>query len=808
MRRTDASTFFTIFVCSAASIAYEISLTRVFSISLSYHFAFMVISTAMLGIGASGTLLSLSPRLTKIDRLDMYCLLFGVSIGASYLTANHIPFDPVALSWSPVQILFIGVYAVVTAVPFFFAGLIVITALTMRGTLTGFFYGADLLGAGCGSIIAITLLRSFGPETVIVVLSLFVLASALVLGRTPVTIAAVCSISGIVLLVITLPHSVELRMSPYKPLKVALQYPESRHLKTYFSPYSRLDTFISPAARFAPGMSLRYLDPLPEQVGLAVDGGELTAVTKTDGSESLRFLGYLPSALAYEILEATPIHHTSHDIPPHPTHRRALILDPGGGLQVLLAQSYGFSPIWKIERNPLLVAVIDRDFRDISGGIYTSHTMTGLARSWLRSVGETFDLIDIQYMGIVPSGAFGISEDYRFTVEAMTEYLLHLKPEGYLSIHSYLLPPPRIELRILTTTLAALENIGIRDPGKHLAAIRSWGTILLLVKRTPLSDREIAAIRRFCAEKRFDLVAAPGIRESETNVFIRSDANEHFLAFRNLIDEERRRSFLEAYPFAIHPVRDDSPFFSYFLRLRTIPEVYELTGKKWQFFFEEGYVVLAVFVPVMLVSFVLILLPVVTSADVRQSLRVLRPSRLGRRKKIFLLYFALIAIGFMSFEVSLIHKTILVLEHPPYAFATILTSILIGSGIGSLASHFLPRLKHRATLFIIALLGAAYAFFTPEVGERIVHFELFHRVVIVFLTVAPLGFCLGIPFPMGLNILHERSPSLVPVAWAINGCLSVLSPVLAIMIALSTGFTSIIWIGAAAYLIAYFLIIR
>lgn len=808
MRGTNASICFTIFVCSAASLAYEISLTRVFSISLSYHFAFMVISTAMLGIGASGTLLSLSPRLKKIDYLDVYCLFFAVSIGASYVTANHIPFDPIALSWSPVQILLIGAYTVVTAVPFFFAGLIVITALTMRGTLTGIFYGADLLGAGCGSIIAITLLRSLGPDTVIVVLCLFVLTSTLVPGRRLVKIAALCCILGIFLLIIALPHSLELRISPYKPLKMALQYPDSRHLKTYYSPYSRLDTFTSPAVRFAPGMSLRYLDPLPEQVGFAVDGGELTAVTKADGSDRLDFLGYLPSALAYEILTHTPNHRTTRIIPHTPIQRTALVLDPGGGLQVLLAQYYGFSTVWKIERNPLLVEVINRDFRDVSGGIYTSHTMTGLGRSWLHSLGETFDLIDIQYMGIVPSGSFGITEDYRFTVEAMTEYLRHLKPDGYLSIHTYLLPPPRIELRMLTTALAALEHIGIRDPEKHVAAIRSWGTILLLVKRTPLNDREIAAIRRFCAEKRFDIVALPGVQEFETNVFIRSAANEHFFAFRNLIDAEKRGSFRDAYPFAISPARDDSPFFSYFLRLQKIPEVYAMTGKKWQFFFEEGYVVLTVFAQVLLVSFVLILLPVVTSAEIRQSLCVSRPSPLGRRRNIFLLYFALIAIGFMFFEVSLLHKTILVLEHPPYAFATVLTSILIGSGIGSLTGHFLPRLKHRAILIVIASLGVAYTIFTPEIGERIIHLELFHRFIIVFLTTMPLGFCLGIPFPMGLNALHEWSPSLVPLAWAINGCLSVLSPIIAVMIALSADFTSVVWIGSAAYLVAYLLMFR
>ena len=798
--------FFSIFICSASSLAYEIALTRVFSISLWYHFAFMVISIAMLGIGASGTVLSLYPRLKNINHISTYNILLGIGITMSYIILNQILFDPVELSWSPELIFLIGIYAITISVPFFFAGLIVITALSSRIDKSSIFYGADLLGAGCGSFGVILLLRFTEPETVIVIISLFAFSAAFLAGGRKLKVTAMLMILLTVSLLTINPSFIHLKISPYKDLRTALQYPNAEHMKTYVSPYSRIDIFKSPAVRFAPGMSLRYLEALPEQIGLTIDGSESNAITRYDDTASLAFLSHLPSALSYELIKSSLIKNGAEGLPHKAAKTDILLLDPKGGLQALIANYYGFSHVQKIESNPRIVEIINKDFRAFSGGIYSSNTWTGLGRSWLTYQEKKFDLIDIQYLSAAPSGSFGISEDYRFTVEAFREYLRHLKPEGFLSIHMYILPPPRIELRIMNTAVEAMEEFGIQDTEQHIAAIRSWGTIFILIKKSPIKTNEIETIKQFSLDRRFDLVHLPGIQEKETNLYIRMPANDYFHAFQNILHPGKRTAFTDTYVFDTKPVYDDKPFFNYYLKMKNTIEIFNLMGRKWQYFLQEGYIIFAVFLQVLIAGIILIILPVFAYHRHRNNVEG-ATSFCGNRSCILLPYFALIAVGFMFIEVYLIQKMILSLEHPSYAVAIILTSLLVSSGIGSLCSQAFPVLKQPTTLLLISALAFACGMLLPAFAHLIAPLAFLYKFLLVFLMVSPLGFFMGIPFPAGLRLLSERDTSLIPWAWAINGCISVLAPVLAVLIAMSSGFTTVLWCGASAYLLAFIFLI-
>jgi hypothetical protein len=193
-----------------------------------------------------------------------------------------------------------------------------------------------------------------------------------------------------------------------------------------------------------------------------------------------------------------------------------VILDPRGGLQALMAKHYRSSNVYNIESSPLIISFINKDFREFSGGIYSHNSWPGLGRSWLQNNDMKFDIIDIPLTGITPSGSFGISEDYRCTVEAFKVYLSHLKEKGLLSIHLYIVPPPRMELRILNTAVKAMEEQGVGDAAQRIIAIRSWGSVCILIKKSPFTFSEIGAVRTFAREKRFDTVHCPGIREEET----------------------------------------------------------------------------------------------------------------------------------------------------------------------------------------------------------------------------------------------------------------------------------------------------
>jgi hypothetical protein len=781
---------FTIFLCSCASLAYEVDLIRIFSISLWYHFAFMVISIAMLGIGASGTVMSLFSKLRNISNISTYCLLLGVGISLSYLISNQIPFDPVKLSWSKIQLIYIGCYYVILSVPFFFTGLIVAIAFSELSGTAGLFYAADLLGAGIGSAGVLYLLSVLSPEKSIFAISLLALCAAFISGGNKIKASSSIFMLLIIYLFIFQPEITNLRMSPYKGLQIAMRYPSSKHIKTYFSPFSRIDTLKSPVVRFAPGLSLNYLDALPEQIGFSVDGGEINAITASGNMKSLAFLRYLPSSLPYEITNQTNFSRT----PSRKEEENVLILDPKGGIQYLIAKYYGFSKIYSIESNPLLVKVIKSDYNEFSGGVYKQNSWEGLGRSWLKYANRNFDIIDISMLGSIPSGLFGISEDYRFTVEAFKEYLSHLNPEGIISINLFILPPPRIELRILNTAITSIGELmtGDEDIEKHIVAIRSLETICILIKKSPFTLYEIVSIRNFTKNRKFDLIYYPGITEKETNVNIRMPLNEYFILFKNLLKPETREQFINMYAFNIKPVRDENPFFHYYLKLKNIKAIYMMMGEKWQYFIQEGYILPVVFIQVLLLSLILVFLPAFSSAY---------PSTLTGKG--LLPYFAFLGLGFMFVEVSFVQKMILVLENPSYAVATVLTSILVSSGIGSLLSYKIMWLRNAAITLIITFFIILYSIFLPSLSDVISQNPLYIKILFIFIALMPLGLLMGMPFPVGLKVLGEKNDKLISWAWAINGCFSVLAPVLTIMLALVVGFKVVLWLAALTYGMAF-----
>ncbi len=795
-----------VFFSSMAALAFEVLLTRIFSISLWYHFAFMIISIAMLGLAASGTMLSLFSRLQDPGKIGPYAFCLGIAIPVGYLLANLVPFDPVRLSWEKTEILHLGLYYLVLALPFFFTGLIIATALTARSDRSGLVYGADLVGAALGSLGTLFLMGMMAPERGVFVLSSVVLGASFLAGGKWLRATCPFLIAANLALLLLQPGFMHLRISPYKELPAALRYPRAEPLRTYFTPFARIDTFRSPAVRFAPGLSLAYLEPLPEQIGFAVDGGNVSAITGTADRSALKFLSWLPAALPYEIRP----------------RNRVLVLDPGGGLQMLLARHYGAGEIMGIETNPWLTGIIRKDFGDFSGDIHGENTWSGLGRSWLAGRSETFDLIDISAGSAAPTGSFGIAEDYRFTVEAFREYLDHLTDDGVVCVNLFMIPPPRNELRILATITAAMESMGTQHPAGHIAAIRSWGSVSILAKKSPLTREETAAVRRFAGQRRFDTVHVPGIVPQETNRYIKMPSNEYFEAFAAILSPEKRRSFMEGYVFDVEPVRDDAPFFHYFLKIGKIREVYRVMGEKWQFFLEEGDIIPALLVQAALLSGLLILVPAFAlrrkgkerpdpgskpasppvPAETAWEQAVPDPSR-DRSGYGLLPYFAALGFGFMFVEITLIQKLILPLENPSYAVAAVLATLLFGSGTGSLLSFRFAVLRSPALTAVTALAIVLYSLFLPAASSVIANYRPPVSFLLVFLALFPAGLLMGIPFPTGLRALGERRRRLIPWAWAINGCCSVLGPLCAILLAMAIGFRNVLLLGALFYLLAF-----
>jgi hypothetical protein len=774
-----------IFSASIASLSFEIVLLRLFSITLWYHFAFMVISIAMLGIAASGTVLAVFPALKNIRRISVYGLMLGASIPVSYLLANEVPFDPARLSWDRLQFLAISMYYLILCVPFFCFGLIVSTAYAEMSKEAHAIYASDLLGAGTGALATVWLLSLAGPETSVFIVSMLPALALLAGDHWKSRTASLLLIAVNLAILFMHPQFIQPKISPYKPFSLALLFPGAAPLGTTYSSYSRVDLFTSPAIRFAPGLSFTYLEPLPMQTGLAIDAGDLHAITDEADTGRPSFLGALPSSLVYHLAN-------KHDV---------LIIEPRAGLAMLTAKKFNAENIYAVDSNPLVIHTV-RDYCRAHGShLYEKNTWTGLGRTWLAASDRQFDVIDLSLMGPSPSAPFGFAEDYRFTVEAFEHYLAHLKNDGYLSVNLYIMPPPRTELRLLATLARAAEASGERDISRQVAAIRSWDTLTLIVKKSELGTEDIGRFKTFAREMRFDLVYYPGIKPEESNVHIKMPGNEYTEAFQRLIDKGTRNRFIDDYLFDIRPVTDEKPFFNYFLKVENIPAIYRLMGEKWQFFIEEGYLIPVLFVQVLVISAVLVLLPLIT-------LKRTEAVRAGPSPLRALSYFALLGVGYMFVELACIQKMILCLENPSYAATTVIASILISSGSGSLLGLRVTRLKNPRVLLVLAGVIIVYGLLLPGAVAAINGQPLPVKILLSFVLLISAGILMGIPFPLGISLLHEAAPQLIPWAWAVNGCFSVIAPLLAVMLALSAGYHLVLFAGAAMYLLAFLVMLR
>jgi hypothetical protein len=786
-----------IFLISSATLCLELSLTRYFSISQQYHFAFLVVSIAFMGYGASGSFLSLFKAHESIDRdkfLSWSALLYSLAILASFFLCNLLPFDFIKLSWDKGQLGFVFLYYFLLCVPFFFAGLTISFAISRTSSLVNKIYFSDLLGAGTGTLLVLVVFLPKGDRGVILFISfLALLASFLFSEGRPVRFKLLLAIlmAGEILLFMLAPAWLSFKISPYKAFPVALKFPQAKHLHTKWNAVSRVDILESSALRYAPGLSLMYDKKLPHQLGLSTDGDELSAITRIKNTReaSLEFLTYLPASLAYSFVE----------------NPSTLIIEPKGGLDVLSAFYFNAGQIKVIEKNPLILMLLHQELADSSGNLYHSQKVqseSAFSRTALKREKDTFDLIVFSLtdvFGATGTGLQGFSESYLYTVESFSHILNRLSPNGLVSVTRYLLPPPRQEIKILATWIEALEKNKL-NPATHTIAIRSWGTISFFIKKSPFSQQDIQKLKDFTDKCLFDLVYYPGIKEEEVNLHNILDSPLYYMLTLQLLSPPEREKLYRNYLFHIAPATDNRPFFFNFFKLTKLKTTYTVFGQKWLPFLQGEFLVPLLFIQALIIAFVLILLP-------RIILRKQADRKKGGSLKAFI-YFSLIGMAFMFVEIIFIQRFILFLGHPLYSISIIIFSLLFSSSMGSFFSKKILGLDKRKnlkkSLLFCAGLIVLYLFLVPLLFDLLTHLSLFLKMVLTFLLVFPLGFLMGFPFPTGIRLLAEQEKGLIPWAWATNAFSSVVNSISALLIAFWTGYTFVLLLASFGYLLSLF----
>ncbi|WP_246763251.1 SAM-dependent methyltransferase [Rhizobium sp. 007] len=788
---------------SAATLAHEVLLMRLFSIIQWHHFAYMIISIALLGFGASGTFLAFARR-PLVERYPAAfaasAALFGISAVASVAGAERLPFNALEIIWNPGQLGWLAASYALLVLPFFFGATCIGLAFIRHPGQIGRVYAFDLVGAGIGALGTVGLLFLVPPPAALYFVAAlgFAAAALAATGMARHRWLAVGSLGLAALLIaVWLPPSWTApgpHMSQYKGLRMALEVPNARVVEERSSPLGLLTIVESPTVpfRYAPGLSLANTQEPPAQLAVFTDGDSITTITAYGGDPAtVAYLDRTTAALPYRIL----------------TRPRMLILGAGGGEQVLLALRAGAVTVDAVEFNPQMIDLARNHFADFAGGIFSRpnvHLHLAEARAFAAATGERYDLIQMPLLDSFSAAAAGVQtmhENYTYTLEALRDYLAVLRPGGIIAITRWLRAPPRDILKLFATATAALEADGVAEAGQHLALIRSWNTATLLVAKSAFIGEDVAAIRGFAAENFFDTSWAPGISSADVNRYNQLDQEYLYEGALALLGPERA-DFIERYKFDIAPATDDRPYFFDFFRWRALPELLTLRTQGGAAMLDWGYLILATtLVQAAILSAVLILLPL-----------WLRRRALGRgvHRLRFGLYFLSLGLAFLFIEIAFIQRFVLFLGHPLYAVAVVLAGFLAFAGLGSAVAARWMALVGRGSavrgialaVVVIACLAAAYLLALPLVFERLLALPDAVKIAIALLLIAPLAIFMGMPFPLGLGHVGACSEAFIPWAWGINGCASVLSAILAVLLAMHIGFTGVVVIATILYLVA------
>jgi hypothetical protein len=754
-----------VFMISFCALMFEVSLTRILSIALWYHFAFLIVSGALMGYGAAGSWLLIFPR-TK--RPFFPAILFACCLVPLVSLSVFLPFDPSLLALQVFQWGYLLLMFLMLSLPFFFSGLC-INLILRKYTEDSFrIYSLDLLGAALGCLTFFIIAPRFSEMAWIVIISGIAFSAALMFSSGKKQFALVMALGAVLGIACLGGFPPELRMNQYKTLPQALHYPGSRTVQTQWDDISRVDWFESPMARFAPGLSLNYRGPMPPQIGLTIDGDQITAYSSWRETDET-FLRHLPIRIVLDL---------------QPKPKKMLVMKVLGGQDLMAAANLNINRIDAQTDNRLLGEWLEKNMTLPNLKVSAIKGRAFLARSF-----QAYDRIVLSLEGALPTAATGMSSlkaSSLKTVEGMVSLLNHLAPGGWLSIHRYLLPPPRAEFRTISTLIESMNRMGWR-PEKHLGIFRTVSTIMILVSESEWKHMHKATFLRLCTELGYTPVYYPDMPLTEANRTNRFERPIYAAATRKMLLADPE-PFFDQQVFDIRPVWDDRPFFYNFLRPTRLKETLTIFDHKWEALLEAGLLLPLLFVIVLVLAGVLIVLPLLMTFS-KFPLRLKGMS-----------YFFWIGLGFMAVEIVLIEKLIVFLGEPAYSLATVLTVLLASSGLGSGISQRIPeRVRKQAHLLLIGVILLYAALFTAV----LIQFEgktLPVRFLIATLCIVIPGFLMGIPFPRGLQKLSETTLNRqVNLAWCLNGFASVIAACGSMLVAHYFGFTAVFLFSACAY---------
>ena len=770
-----------IFALSLAILVLQIALTRLLSVVLWYHFAFVAISLAMLGLALAGIGLFLWPRLLAATPrlMPWYCRLAGLTMLAALA---YVLFAAPTTSGASMLAGDIVVLYLVLLVPLTLAGFAVSALLAYHARHIGPLYARDLVGAGLGCLVVVPMLDFGGAPGAILggVALLFASGALLASGRSRwIDFALLLATVGLLaanattrLLEPNAMHGIpDGDPANGRPCEFAGWNSHSRIVVTKDSDWGKT---------------------------INIDGHATTGMYRFDRTttqaavrEQLPWMDLRAGSMPFVALGA--------DSKPE-----VLLIGPGGGLDLLNAIYWGAN-ITGVELNGLIHGLMTTSpFADYSGHVYSApgvQVVHDEARSWVRRSERRFDLIQasmIDTWAATAGGAFALAENALYTVEAFLDYREHLSDRGLVHFMRWNEDPPRQSLRLLALVAEAMDRVGDADPERHVVVLEepmfpNPGPPMasMLWSKQPFTPAALARLRATVDQRSkigpVRILCWPG--ESHDNDLSR------FLRAKD------RAAFLATHEFEVSATTDDRPFFFHTVRFGDLIKPGHANAQN-----EEAVQVLGtVLLTVLVITLLAFVLPM---------LLTLRVASLGGAGKTTLRlgYFCCLGVGFMLVEIPLLQRFGLYMGHPTWSLSTVLGALLVGAGVGGMRTgrvddEALPAAATRALLVILGgLLLTTLA--TPWLLSATLLWPFVARAALTAAVMAPLGYCLGQALPLGIRLLHRHGRDLVPWAWGLNGAASVLASILAVAIGMQVGFTAALVVGLGCYAVALLVVRR
>jgi hypothetical protein len=768
---------------SAALLMTELALTRIFSVTMYYHFAFLAISIALFGLSASGVFVYVGrDRLAGASTRELLAAAALAHAAATVIALACLVRIRVGLNYSPTNLaLMLAIYST-AALPFFTGGAVIALAFARLSDRINVVYAADLLGAAAGCLILIPLLNWLGAPGVVLI-SAGLSAGAAVMFTPPRSRRRMGTIATVLFAIPTAAQA--LGWGPFD-VSDTKGHAGDTVLFSKWNSFSRVAVYDRPHGDWS--LSPTFTGRRGDTLFMDIDSAASTPILRGRGDAAdAQYLRYELTALAYHLVE-------------RPQGFTALVIGPGGGRDLVSALLFGAQQVDGVEINPIIArdVMLDR-FRDYSGGIYAHprvrvHVDDG--RSFVRRSQERYDVIQaslVDTWAATAAGAYTLTENSLYTSEAFGEYLDHLTDDGYLTISRWVFDG----LRLVSLAQDACAARGL-EAAKHLAIVRHDRVATFLLKKVPFTPADVARLERVSRELGFSVLYAPGLPAplaiEEPAEMQRTGTSA--ADYRRLILAPDRQAFYARYPLDVAPTTDDRPFFFHTTRLRDQFQV--AFGRSM--LFGNG---LSALLTLMGISAALVALFVVGPLAIEGGRP---PAGWGG----WLGYFASLGAGFMLIEVSLLQQFVLLLGHPVYSLTVTLFALLLGTGLGSLVSRRVAADRVRSVGLVaiacVVTAGIVAVVAVPAVINLTMAWPLAARIAIAAVVMVPVGVLLGIPLPSGMRILSERRPALIPWGWGLNGAFSVVGATLAIFIAMNWGFSATLLAGSAIYALAALLL--